>query len=236
MTSEVNKQRVPSTRPATRTTRAAEWLIPAGLLLLSIVPVLAGAVRLVELGSDAPVTASNARFFAAPLPVVLHILSVTIYSMLGAFQFAPSFRRRHARWHRLAGRVLIPAGLVAALSGLWMTLFYPWPAGDGVVLFGLRLCFGSAMLVAILAGVNALRRRNFAQHGNWMMRGYAIGMGAGTQVFTHLFWLLLFGQPMELSRAALMGAGWVINLAVAEWIIRRHTSRARRAVAPVQAA
>ena len=236
MTSEVNKQRVPSTRPATRTTRAAEWLIPVGLLLLSVVPVLAGAVRLVELGSDAPVTASNARFLAAPLPVVLHILSVTIYSMLGAFQFAPGFRRRHARWHRLAGRVLIPAGLVAVLSGLWMTLFYPWPAGDGVALYWLRLGFGSAMLGAILAGVNALRRRNFAQHGNWMMRGYAIGMGAGTQVFTHLFWLLLFGQPTELSRAGLMGAGWVINLAVAEWIIRRHTSRARRAARRVAAA
>jgi uncharacterized membrane protein len=228
MTSEVNKQRALSTRPATRTVRAAEWLIPAGLILLSVVPALAGAARLVELGSGAPVTASNARFVAAPLPVVLHILSVVVYSILGAFQFAPGFRRRHARWHRRAGWLLVPAGLIAALSGLWMTLFYPWPAGDGIALYWMRLVFGSAMLASILLGVNALPRRNFARHGAWMIRAYAIGLGAGTQVFTHLFWLVLFGQPTELSRAMLMGAGWVINLAMAEWIIRRHAATARR--------
>ena len=240
MTSEVNKNRVPSTRPQSRTARAAEWLIPSVLMLLSIVPALAGTARLVELGSAVPVTASNARFFAAPLPVVLHIVSVVIYSILGAFQFAPGFRRRHARWHRRAGWALVPAGLVAALSGLWMTLFYPWPAGDGVALYWLRLVFGSAMLAALLLGVDALRRRSFAEHGAWMIRAYAIGLGAGTQVFTHLVWLMLVGQPTEASRAVLMGAGWVINLVVAEWIIRRHTSKARRAgrrvTAPVQAA
>jgi len=240
MTSEVNKKRVPSTRPQSRTERAAEWLIPSGLILLSIVPALAGTARLVELGSAAPVTASNARFIAAPLPVVLHIVSVVIYSILGAFQFASGFRRRHARWHRRAGWALVPAGLVAALSGLWMTLFYPWPAGDGVALYWQRLGFGSAMLAALLLGVDALRRRKFAEHGAWMIRAYAIGLGAGTQVFTHLVWLMLVGQPTEASRAVLMGAGWVINLAVAEWIIRRHASRARRSgrrvAAPVQTA
>ena len=240
MTSEVNKKRVAPTRPQSRTARAAEWLIPSGLILLSIVPALAGTARLVELGSAAPVTASNARFIAAPLPVVLHIVSVVIYSILGAFQFASGFRRRHARWHRRAGWALVPAGLVAALSGLWMTLFYPWPAGDGVALYWQRLGFGSAMLAALLLGVDALRRRKFAEHGAWMIRAYAIGLGAGTQVFTHLVWLMLVGQPTEASRAVLMGAGWVINLAVAEWIIRRHTRKARRSgrrvAAPAQTA
>ena len=34
-----------------------------------------------------------------------------------------------------------------------------------------------------------------------MMRGYAIGLGAGTQVFTHVPWLLAFGVPDEFTRA-----------------------------------
>jgi len=55
----------------------------------------------------------------------------------------------------------------------------------------------------------------------WMLRGYAIGLGAGTQVLTLLAGELILGPPSELSRALLMGAGWVINLAVAEWIIRK---------------
>jgi hypothetical protein len=102
-----------------------------------------------------------------------------------------------------------------------MTLFYPWPAGDGEILYGLRLLFGSAMVLSIVLGVAAIRRRDFAQHGAWMLRGYAIGLGAGTQVLTRLPWILILGLPGEFPRALLMGAGWAINLAVAEWIIRK---------------
>jgi uncharacterized membrane protein len=202
-----------------------EWLVPTALILLSAVPVAAGATRIVELTGGAQVTPENARFFAAPLPVVLHILSASLFSILGAFQFVPGLRRRRRNWHRNAGWLLVPSGMAAALSGLWMTLFYPWPAGDGELLYGLRLLFGSAMILSILFGVAAIRRRDYARHGAWMMRGYAIGLGAGTQVLTHLPWILIFGAPGELPRALLMGAGWVINLIVAEWIIHKRFSR-----------
>ena len=57
-----------------------------------------------------------------------------------------------------------------------------------------------------------------------MIRGYAIGQGAGTQVVTYLLWLLIFGIPDEFTRELLLGAGWAINLAVAEWIIRSNRS------------
>jgi uncharacterized membrane protein len=185
------------------------------------VPAAVGIARLVVLASGAEITPTNARFFAAPLPVTLHILVVIPYSIVGAFQFAPSFRRRHRGWHRGAGRILAPLGLTAALSGLWMAHFYPWPAGDGQLLYIIRLIFGSLMIASITMALFAIRRRDFTEHGAWMMRGYAIGLGAGTQVLTHLPWFILLGKPGELPRALLMGAGWVINLAVAEWIIRK---------------
>ena len=217
MNNEVGKSMLLKTKASSG---SAKWLV-AALIMLSVIPIAAGAFRLTQLAGGAEITPANARFFASPLPVVLHIFSVSVYAILGAFQFVPSLRRRRHSWHRIAGRILILCGLAVALSGLWMTLFYPWPEGDGVILYGLRLLFGSAMLLAILLGVAAIRRRDFAQHGDWMLRGYAIGMGAGTQVLTTLPWVLLFGVPDELSRAMLLGAGWVINLAVAEWIIRR---------------
>lgn len=54
-----------------------------------------------------------------------------------------------------------------------------------------------------------------------MTRAYAIGLGAGTQVFTHLPWFLMYREmPGEAPRAFLMGAGWVINVLVAEVVIR----------------
>ncbi len=63
-------------------------------------------------------------------------------------------------------------------------------------------------------------------HRAWMTRGYAIGLGAGTQMLTLMAGEMIAGPPSELSRALLMGAGWVINLAVAEWAIRKRPHRA----------
>lgn len=193
----------------------------AGLLVLSAIPLAAGAFRLNELAGGAEVTPANARFFASPLPVVLHILSAGVYAVGGAFQFAPGFRRRRPGWHRAAGRLLVLCGLLIGLSGLWMTLFYPGANGTSALLYALRLLFGSAMVVAVVLGVAAIRRGDVIGHRAWMARGYAIGLGAGTQVLTLTAGELIGGPPSELSNALLMGAGWAINLAVAEWAIRR---------------
>ncbi len=208
--------------------RLPDWLVPVLLILLSLVPALAGTARLAELARGADVTPANARFVAMPLPVVVHILAVIPYSIVGALQFAPAFRRRRRDWHRAAGRVLVGLGLLAALTGLWMARYYPWPPADGQGLYVLRLVFGVGMVVSILLAVDAIRRRDFAAHGDWMTRAYAIGLGAGTQVLTHLPWFLLVGQPTETPRTVMMGAGWVINVVVAEWIIRRRGARAGR--------
>ena len=175
--------------------RPSAWFIPGMLILLSLVPVAAGIARLAELAGGGDVTAANVRFLAMPLPVALHILAVIPYSILGAFQFAPVFRRRRPGWHRAAGKVLVVSGLVTALTGLWMAQFYPWPEGDGEILYLLRIVFGSAMAVAITLAVDAIRRRDFAAHGAWMIRSYAIGMGAGTQVLTHIPYFALVGKP-----------------------------------------
>ena len=218
------------------TSRRSDWLVPALLILLSLVPAIAGTARLAELASNAPVTKANARFFAQPLPVVLHILTVIPYSMLGAFQFSAGFRRRNRAWHRAAGRVLGVCGLVVALTGLWMAHFYPWPEGDGVGVYVERLIFGTGMLMSMVLGLDAVRRRDFASHEAWMTRAYAIGLGAGTQVLTHLPWFILVGKPDESARTVLMGAGWVINVLVAEWVIRRAGSRPSRFGAFIAAA
>ncbi|MDN3354792.1 DUF2306 domain-containing protein [Actinomadura sp. DC4] len=195
--------------------------MPTGLILLALVPVIAGAARMSELAGGAEVTPDNARFLASPVPIVVHVVSVTVYSILGAFQFASGFRRRRPGWHRAAGRVLVPCGLGTALSGLWMTLFYARPADVGSAVTGLRLVVGSAMLAAIVLAFTAIRRREIARHRAWMIRAYALALGAGTQAFTQMPWILAVGPLDKSSKAALMGLGWAINIAVAEWIIRR---------------
>lgn len=206
-----------------------QWLVPVGLALLGVVPVLAGAARVTELTGGAEVTADNARFLASPVPVLVHVVGATVYCLLGALQFAPGFRRRRPGWHRAAGRLLVVCGLAAALSGVWMTLSFARPPVDDVLLTPMRLVFGVAMAGCIVLGVTAIRRRDTAGHRAWMARGYAIGLGAGTQVLTHLPWMLLVGQPSGHPRVLLMLAGWVLNLAVTEWALRRRPARPVRA-------
>jgi uncharacterized membrane protein len=208
----------------------ADWLIPAGLVALSAIPTIAGIVRVLQLALGAEITPDNARFFAAPVPVVLHIFSSVTFCVLGAFQFSPGLRRRYPDWHRGAGRTLVPCGLVAALAGVWMTQFYPTginpPASyDGPFLYAIRLVAGSAMAMSLCLGFAAIRRRDIPHHRAWMLRGYALGLGAGTQVLTHLPWDLLPDIRGELARTLLMAAGWAVNLAVAEWSISHERQR-----------
>ncbi|NGM13047.1 DUF2306 domain-containing protein [Verrucosispora sioxanthis] len=210
----------------------SNWLIPAGLLVLAAVPVLAGGLRLAEFAGGAQVLPDGDRITSAPLPVVAHIVAVTVFSVLGAFQFAPRFRRRHRRWHRVAGRLLIPCGLLTALSGLWLTLFLPPGPFDSDALVAVRVVVSVAMAGSIVLGLVAVRRRDFGRHRAWMIRGYAIGMGAGTQFFTQMAWLAAVGPLTTSGRTGTMTAAWLINVLLAEWIIRRRggTAGARPAV------
>jgi uncharacterized membrane protein len=233
---------VPSKRRAhampshTATRRTLDWLVPAGLLLLSAVPFGASVFRIADLAGG-EVTAENARHVAAPVPIVLHVTSTAIYSVVGAFQFSRGFRRRHRRWHRSAGRVLVAFGLAAALSGMWLTLASDLPASDGPR-FGalglMRLVVGVAMATGLVLAVATMRRRDTLAHGAWMTRAYALGLGAGTQAFTHLPWAVAGAADAmsETERAVAMGAGWLINIVVAEWIIRRRRQPHPRRGAP----
>ncbi len=202
-----------------------QWLVPAGLIFLALIPVIGGSLRLVELAGGPTLLPEGARFVASPIPIVLHIISVTIYCLLGAFQFVPSLRAYRPKWHRMSGRLLVVMGLIAAASGLWMSQFYDLPAYDGALLYLFRLIFGFGMIAAILLGLRAVQRRDITRHRVWMMRGYAIALGAGTQTVVMMPWVIAFGMPGEFPRALLMGAGWVINLLVVEWITRRRPGR-----------
>ena len=228
---------VPQKIKATSRKRSWVWLV-LGLILLSAIPLIAGAFRLNQLASGAEITPDNARFFASPLPVVLHIVGAMVYALLGAFQFVSRLWQRGVGWHRWVGRLLlVPCGLIVGLSGLWMTMFYPSTnSTNGIgalLLYALRLLFGLGMVISIVLGFIAIRRGDMIRHRAWMTRAYAIGLGAGTQVLTGIVGELTFGPPNELENALLMGFAWVINLAVAEWSLRRRPANRARRVSPV---
>jgi uncharacterized membrane protein YozB (DUF420 family) len=220
-------RRASQRRPGSRD--GSTWRVPAALVALTTIPLIAGSLRLLEVAGGPQLLPTNPRIDASPAPLVLHVAAVAVYAVVGAFQFHARLRRGHRAWHRRAGRVLIGAGLVVAGSGLWMTLFYPGaPGGD--LLWTVRLVVGSAMAASIVLGFTAIRRRDIAAHRAWMIRAYALAVAAGTQTFTQGIGEGLFGTT-DLSTGLSVSAGWVINAAVAEWVIRRPGSRRARAAA-----
>lgn len=199
-------------------TRNKDWFIILGLVLLSIVPAIAGAVRIVKI-SLGDSTLENARFLASPLLILLHVVSATVYSFLGALQFSKGIRNNWPRWHREIGKALISFAVIVALTGIWMTFVYSTANHDGIAVFTARLVVGFTMLIFITLGIVAIWKKNFVSHGNWMIRAYALAMGAGTQVFTHIPSLIFPSLEGETNRSIAMILGWVINIVVAEWII-----------------
>jgi len=206
----------------------AGWGVPTALVALTLVPLIAGSLRVLEIAGGPQILPANPRIDAVPAPVVVHIIAAGLYALLGAFQFSTRLRRRRPNWHRRSGRMLVGAGMLVALSGLWMTLFYTGvPGGD--LLWAVRLLVGTAMAASIVVGFTTIRRGDIAAHRAWMIRAYALAVAAGTQAFTQGIGEGLFGTS-ELSTAVSVSSGWVINAAVAEWVIRRpSTSRALRA-------
>ena len=207
----------------TRSARPTGW-VPFALIALVAIPAVAGSLRLVGLAGGPLLLPANPRMTASPLPVFVHVLSAVPYAVLGAFQFSSRLRRRHPRWHRSTGKVVVVLGLAVALSGLWMTLFYARQPGTGELSYLFRLTFGSALAACIFLGFAAIRRGDVATHQAWMTRAYAIALAAGTQTFTLAIGPAVFG-PGALTKDLSLGAAWLVNLAVAEVVIRRSAAR-----------
>ncbi len=129
---------------------------------------------------------------------------------------------RMLHYPQKAGWLTLLSGLMTALTGLWMTLFYPIPqALQGSLLLVVRVVVGCSMLAFLLQGIAAILTRDIPRHSAMMARAYALGQGAGTQVILFVPVAIAFGEITGLPRDALMSAAWVLNFALVErWLAR----------------
>lgn len=217
-----------SDAPAAGTTTDARpharfgWLPISGLLALSALPIIGGALSL----RKATAPAADAFAWASTVAMVAHIVSMSVFCVVGAFQFSPVLRGRR-RWHRTAGRVLLPLGFVAAVSGAWLAIFFGGPAEE-LPLAMVRLFFSAVMLVFLAMSVIAILGRDFTAHGSWSTRAFAIAASGGTQALVSILWTIPFGEPDASGETWVVGAGFVINCLIAEVIIRRRASVAAK--------
>ena len=73
----------------------------------------------------------------------------------------------------------------------------------------------------ILLAVRFVIQKNIAKHRAFMIRAYAIAINAGTLPFIYIPIMIVYGVAPPLIEDAIQVTGWIVNLSVAEWIIRR---------------
>jgi hypothetical protein len=152
----------------------------------------------------------------------VHVFTSMLALAAGFTQFARSVLFRWPRLHRWMGRLyVLNVCLVTGPASLIMARY----ANGGLTS---RLAFG--VLAVLWIGTTALAwrsalRRNWPEHRDWMIRSYALTLSALTlRAWKYLIVWAFHPPPMDVYRLVAW-LGFVPNLIVAEWIIRRMLPR-----------
>lgn len=153
--------------------------------------------------------------------LVVHVFTAFVALVLGPLQFVPAVRARRSV-HRAIGRVYLLVGVLpSGLAAIPVALL----SGRIVTQVGLTVPAVLWLCTGALA-YRAARRRDFVGHRAWMMRNYALTFLAVTsRVLVPLLLLAQVGDEPQAMIPFGQAVGWIINLALAEVLIRRHGAR-----------
>ena len=124
-----------------------------------------------------PAADLDAHFTSERVLVLTHILPAMLYMVLGPLQFVRGLRSRYPRIHRWSGRIFLAASAVVGISGLRLAFGKTVGGLDEKAAITL---FGTFFLICLAKALWHALRREFAQHREWMIRGYAIGLAVAT--------------------------------------------------------
>src|ERR1700730_1464285 len=124
-----------------------------------------------------PATALDRAFDDRRILTLTHNVPAMLFMILGPLQFVRRLRAKYPQIHRWSGRIFLAVSAVVGLTGL--TLAFGKTVG-GVDEKAAIVLFGSFFLIALAKALRHALRREFAQHREWMIRGYAIGLAVAT--------------------------------------------------------
>src|SRR5216684_2430119 len=124
-----------------------------------------------------PAAQLDAHFANHAALTLAHILPAMLFMVLGPLQFVRSLRSKHPQIHRWSGRIFLTASAVVGVTGLTMAFGKTIGGVDEKAAITL---FGTFFLMALAKALWHALRREFAQHREWMIRGYAIGLAVAT--------------------------------------------------------
>ncbi len=155
-----------------------------GVILLAVIGVAAATRRTLVLfwpevlaGKYPPAAALDIGFARHMALTLVHIIPGALFLALALLQFVPSIRAKHLKVHRWLGRILFVTGLVIGISALVMS--FTMNIG-GLNETAATTLFAILFLFCLIKAYRHIRRKEVAQHREWMIRAFAIGLGVAT--------------------------------------------------------
>ena len=124
-----------------------------------------------------PAVQLDAHFANHATLTLTHILPAMLFMLLGPLQFVRGLRAKYPQVHRWFGRIFLTASAVVGITGLTMAFGKTIGGIDEKAAITL---FGTFFLIALAKALWHALRREFVQHREWMIRGYAIGLAVAT--------------------------------------------------------
>lgn len=152
----------------------------------------------------------------------LHIYTSIFLLLAGFTQFSNVIRQKYRQLHRGMGWVYVVIILLAAApSGIVMG----WHANGGWTSQSSFVILGILWFVFTSLALYFAIKKNWKQHREFMIRSFALTLSAITLRFWKWVIVALFHPPpMDVYRIVAW-LGWVLNLLIAEWIIRQKKAR-----------
>ena len=151
------------------------------MILLCVIGAAAVIRRIVALArpvqnAPAQLAALDAVFAHKSVLTLLHIIPALVLVGLVPFQFSRSFRNRHLQVHRWMGRTIMVLGLIIGFSALALLRD---PVGGSIEVSAI-LVFDALFLFSLFRAFVHIRRREIAQHREWIIRAMSVALGVAT--------------------------------------------------------
>lgn len=163
------------------------------------------------------------RYVEHPWMTLLHSLPGFLFMALGPLQFISTIRKRWIHLHRMSGRIYLGVCTFVAIGAISMGFALPiW--GWTALQWG-TLGYSLLLLFFVFKAYRHIRARQFAQHREWMIRGFATGLSIAT--FRVIVGDVLLPIGVDFTTAWNTSAliSFPINLAAAELWIRATRGR-----------
>jgi uncharacterized membrane protein len=211
-----------------------------GVIVLATIGVAAATRRALVLfwpgifaGKYPPAAALDTGFAKHAALTLIHILPGALFLVLTPLQFVPGIRMKHLRVHRWLGRILVVSGAIIGISALVMS--YTMNIGGANETAATTL-FGILFLFCLIKAYRHIRRKEVAQHREWMIRTFGIGLGvATTRPIVGIFFAFRKLAPHQFFGIAFWLGFTITFLAAEAWIdyTRQHTIQTVHSAEPL---